>query len=307
MVYGVIDIGSNTIRMTIYKVENVKFRVLLHKKDATGLASYVKNGAMSKQGIEKACHVLNKYRMILENFNVQNKYAFATAAFRNISNSREAVDEIEQQTNLKIEVISGEEEGKLSFIGASRLQSLSDGILIDIGGGSTELVIYKKGIYQKALSLQIGSLSAYRDYIVGLHPTIEEKEKIERAVLGKLEQTDDKDFTHAQYKFGYGVGGTVRAVNKLKQNFYQNLQWRNELESKDVYQITEVLMQEREKAPRQLLDVISRIAPYRLRTLMPGLIILNTLLKKYESCLLRVSMSGVREGYLYSKVLSHHT
>lgn len=284
----------------------MRLHVLLHKKDATGLVSYIKNGAMSKQGIKKACHVLNGYRMILENFNVCNQYAFATAAFRNISNSKDAVDEIERQTDLKIEVISGEEEGKLSFIGASRLQTLSDGILIDIGGGSTELVIYKKGIFQKALSLPIGSLSAYQDYIVGLHPTIKEKENIERAVLEKLEQSNDDDFTHAQYKFGYGVGGTVRAVNKLKQNLYQNLQWRNELEAKDVYRITKALMQEREKAPRQLLDVISSIAPYRLRTLMPGLIILNILLKKYGSCLLRVSMSGVREGYLYSKVLTHH-
>ena len=303
LLYGIIDIGSNTIRMTIYQVEHLKSRVLLHKKDATGLVSYRENGKLSEMGINKACYVLSGYRSILDNFHIEQKYAFATAAFRHISNTIEALDEIEMRTGLKIEVISGEEEGKMSFIGANRLHGLSNGMLIDIGGGSTELVIYQAGKFQKAMSLSIGSLNAYQEYVGDLHPTKAEKKKIEQAVLTQLAQSNDQDFQQGVYELGCGVGGTVRAVSKLKQDLIQDAGLYNELKAVDVETVTEYLMQEKDKAPRQVLDVIAKIAPYRMRTLMPGLIILNTLLKHYHNDRLKVSMSGVREGYLYSKVL----
>jgi len=85
--------------------------------------------------------------------------AFTTAALRNAKNSREAVAAIEERTGIKIQVISGDEEATFDFIGATHNLQNDSGLLIDIGGGSTEIVTYRDRQIQYKTSLPIGSLS----------------------------------------------------------------------------------------------------------------------------------------------------
>ena len=143
MIYGIVDVGSNTIRLSIYKYENNKVVLLLNKKTMAGLAGYVKDGELSKAGIKRACEVLKAYKEIVENFQIKNVFVFATASLRNVSNTDEAVLRIKEETGFNTEIILGENEAIYDFIGASQVVDISDGILIDIGGGSTELVMYK--------------------------------------------------------------------------------------------------------------------------------------------------------------------
>ena len=74
MIYGIVDVGSNTIRLSIYKYENNKVILLLNKKTMAGLAGYVKDGELSKAGIKRACEVLKAYREIVENFQIENVF-----------------------------------------------------------------------------------------------------------------------------------------------------------------------------------------------------------------------------------------
>ena len=141
MIYGIVDVGSNTIRLSIYKYENNKVVLLLNKKTMAGLAGYVKDGELSKAGIKRACEVLKAYKEIVENFQIKNVFVFATASLRNVSNTDEAVLRIKEETGFNTEIILGENEAIYDFIGASQVVDISDGILIDIGGESTELVI----------------------------------------------------------------------------------------------------------------------------------------------------------------------
>ena len=174
MICASIDVGSNTIRLSIYQCETDGIKLLLNKKTMAGLAGYVEDGALSPKGVHKACSVLNSYKDIVHNFGIEQLYVFATASLRNISNSQEAVAQIEEKTGLAIDVITGEEEATLDFIGATRLMDVDDGILVDIGGGSTEIVVYEDGKILKATSIPVGSLSLFSGYVGGLIPTNEE-------------------------------------------------------------------------------------------------------------------------------------
>lgn len=118
--YGIIDIGSNTIRPAVYKIENNRPKPLFSKKFTAGLASYInKNGALSKKGIDKAVSTLKQFTPILENVSLNAVYVFATASLRNIRNSEYALKTISRHSGFDIQLISGETEGILGFSGAN--------------------------------------------------------------------------------------------------------------------------------------------------------------------------------------------
>ena len=81
LICGIVDLGSNTIRLSIYKYED-GIKLLINKKTMAGLSGYVVGGELSPKGIKKACQVLNNYKNILSNFSIENSYIFATASLR---------------------------------------------------------------------------------------------------------------------------------------------------------------------------------------------------------------------------------
>ena len=143
--YGVIDIGSNTIRLVLYKLKGGVLLPMLNKKVAAGLAAYIeKDGHMTRKGIEKTVEVLYEFSQALDNVNAEAVYAFATASLRNITNSKEVVAEVSDRSGFDIRVLSGDEEATFDFYGATRITGEPDGFIADIGGGSTELVFYNE-------------------------------------------------------------------------------------------------------------------------------------------------------------------
>ena len=144
MIQGIIDIGSNTVRMAIYEIENGTMELILKKKHMVGLAAYLNDNIMSQEGVDKVCQVLEEYKEFLDVFSINNVMAFTTAALRNCKNSHQVVSEIVERTGINIVVITGDKEAEYDFVGATRNIDMSEGLLVDIGGGSTELVYYKK-------------------------------------------------------------------------------------------------------------------------------------------------------------------
>lgn len=96
-IYGVIDVGSNTIRLCIYNVTGDRITAMLNNKITAGLIGYVEDGVLSDRGIRRACDVLNTHRMMAERVGVKELFVFATASLRNIDNREEAVAEAQRQ------------------------------------------------------------------------------------------------------------------------------------------------------------------------------------------------------------------
>ncbi len=118
--YGVIDIGSNTIKLSVYKMTNNSLRLIFNNKNIAGLVAYVdKEGFFSEKGIKKIITVLKSYKQILENVKVKDVFVIATASLRNIQNSEEVLKKINEFTGYQVDLISGEEEAIYDFIGAT--------------------------------------------------------------------------------------------------------------------------------------------------------------------------------------------
>jgi len=302
--HAIVDVGSNTVRMNVYDVNDGKLKVLFSKKETVGLASYVRGQYMSGAGVERVIQVLTEFRGVLDNLNIPEMHVFATAALRNVKNSQEAVEEINRRTGIQVQVISGREEAELDFMGAAIESNIKKGLLVDIGGGSTELVAYKDGGIISAVSIPKGSLNSYNKYVKGILPTKEERKAIKKDFVAKLEGLQAFEGSN-KYKLICGVGGTVRAALKLDKLFFGESLAEDILPVAHIGYIIKAMEQKdnREKFLKNmslLLDVV----PDRIRTIMPGMIILYAVAKRFKCDAIMVTKTGVREGFMYNYVLA---
>ena len=296
MICGIVDLGSNTIRLSIYHWEGQDFRLLLNKKTMAGLAGYVQGGVLSDSGILVACRTLSSYRALLDNFQVSKMHVFATASLRNISNTGEAVETIRDATGIPVEVLSGDAEAALSFKGAVLPGGVSTGLLADIGGGSFELVSYEDMSITSACSLPVGSLSLYTRFVNGLFPTPEERKAMRAYVEEQLDRARTAGVRRSRL---CGVGGTIRALNKLSVDVFHKPPESRSMTAEELRELYKLLKKDGRDTLRQILHA----APDRVHTLVPGLVILNTVIKAYGVEQVTASASGVREGYLMDRVM----
>ena len=170
MKQAIIDIGSNSMRLTVYEIMGEKFKILFREKSMAGLAGYVEEGRLSAEGIARACSGLLEFRERLAALDIVNVAVFATASLRNIFNTAEAVWAIQTATGFSVEVLSGTEEALLGYYGAELEASSPSGAFLDIGGGSTEVVVFDRGEPVQSASFRVGSLSLYRSYVKKILP-----------------------------------------------------------------------------------------------------------------------------------------
>lgn len=301
--YTIVDVGSNTIRMNVYEVTDGKMRVLFSKKETAGLASYVRKGRMSVAGIDRLVGVLLEFKNVLENLHIYDMNVFATASLRNVSNTRECVDEVFRRTGIEICVISGQEEAELDFLGAAADSNMGKGLLTDIGGGSTELVIFRGEKILSAVSVDMGSLNAYNKFVEGILPTAEERKAIKREFMFKLADTQT-GVEPGKYPSICGVGGTVRAALKLDKIFFGEAAEEKVLPVAHLgYIIKAMEKKENRKKFMRNMCLLMDVVPERIRTVLPGMIILYAIAKKFGCKEIRVATTGVREGFMTRHVL----
>ncbi|HWP79049.1 MAG TPA: hypothetical protein VN446_00250 [Candidatus Acidoferrum sp.] len=289
--------GSNTIRLSVFKVGDGDIKPVFQKKIMAGLADYVNDkGELSEKGILRAVSALQEFRDILSGIGIRDIYAFATASLRNVRNTEEARASICAKTGIELQVLSGKEEAVYGYLGATRHMKRDQGVLVDIGGGSTELVFYKDGEILQALSMPVGSLNMYSKYVKTLFPNESELRSIARAVRTQL---DGIDKSAAQYELICGVGGTIRTACKLNNEIFGAPSSNREMAASNIDEIIETVRYN----DKSSFGYILKIAPDRIHTIIPGMTILSTVADYFRCTKIHVSSQGVREGYLYQKLI----
>ena len=301
MLYGIIDVGSNTIRMAIYVIDGDRIEMIMKKKHTVGLASHVREGIMMRSGIEKVVEIISEYRDFLGDLGITRITAFTTAALRNANNSQQAVDEIERRTGVKIHVMTGDEEATFDFIGATHNLIDEDGLLIDIGGGSTEIVYFKARQIKIKVSLPIGSLAFHTRY-TGVHILPSSGECDEMRAEADATVSAIKEFQAVSHAQICGIGGTFKGAMALYNAMYGMPKHNVRMDVRRIGDILRRFQRENELIePDKIL--LMRTVPERMHTFMPGLIIADVLAKRFGSMNIIFSDSGVREGYIYDKII----
>lgn len=300
MIYGIIDIGSNTVRMAIYDIAGGNIDFLMKKKHMVGLAAYLDNNVMTKAGIDKVCGVLFDFKKFLDVFKIKNVAAFTTAALRNCRNSKEAVGEIIRRTGIDIEIISGDKEAEYDFIGATRNIEEKSGVLADIGGASTELVYFKDGGIVDKISLPMGSLDFRTKYCSGVLPNGFEVNLMRRSVAKILDTASG--FAGLRCIRMVGIGGTFKGACALYNAMYNQEKKNPVIEAEGLGEIVGHFSRLEEIGHEDAVLLMKQV-PDRINTIIPGMVIADVLVKNFRCSTVTYSDSGVREGFIYANLV----
>ena len=293
---GIIDIGSNTVRMNVYETFGDDFKLLFSVKEMAGLAAQIESNMLLEPGLQNLIRILNTFKQTIDIVGIKEVYPFATASLRLIHNQESALSRIKASTGFDVELLSGEEEGRLGVVGALSDINVPKAVLVDIGGGSCEVVPFEKDSVLESDSYALGSLSMYKQHVSGLLPTRLEQKEIKKHTKQIVEANFIND---NQFVSVVGIGGTIRALLKLKQYLDKDYSDNNQLTLKRLKAMLEFLG----NGTREAQDTILRVVPDRIHTLIPGLAILVAVLQELNCVEVLVSQNGVREGYLITHVL----
>lgn len=194
-VYGVFDIGSNSVRALVASGGKTLFKELITTRLGEGLCE---NGYLNGEAKDRTIRGITALLSRVITYRPDEIFAFATEAVRSASNGKEFTEEVEKRTGINVEIISGEEEGEIGLAGALGGE---DGGIIDIGGASAEIAVRKNGKTAYCHSLPLGAVRL-KD-LCG-----EDEENLKRLIDGKIgeygEIPESVDF--------YAVGGTATSL-----------------------------------------------------------------------------------------------
>ena len=288
MILACIDIGSNTTRLLAADVRSGRLRELASQRAFTRIGKSLGNGALiPPEKIAETAEVVRTQAAVATEVGAERIVAVATAAIRSAGNRDELVDAVQEAGGMELSVLSGEEEARLSFVGATRtLVERPEGTVavIDVGGGSSEIAIGEAdGKMTWSESFRIGSGFLADSYLRSDPPSAGELEKVRRHVDGTFEGLEPPPAASA-----VAVGGTATSLRRLVGA---------ELEHETLERGIRVLSSTpiAEVAERFELDA------ERVRLLPAGILILEAI-SDLLALPLRIARGGLREGLLLELV-----
>ena len=159
MRYAAIDIGSNSCRLLIAERKDNQLNPLYGQLETTRIAAGLNHsGKISEEALERSLLCLEDFRKTIASYGVSKYRAIATSAVREASNGKHFINLVDQRCHLKVEVISGEEEARLSYLGVAKGLHLNHPpLVVDLGGGSTEFICNEQDFI---ISIPLGAVRA---------------------------------------------------------------------------------------------------------------------------------------------------
>jgi len=288
---AIIDIGSNTVRMVVYGGSPRAPNVLYNEKVVARLGrDLAKTNKLPREAIDLAMRGLRRFRLLLEELQVDDVETVATAASREAKNGAKFIKQV-AELGLEPRVISGEEEARYAAHGVIGAFPKAAGIVADLGGGSLELVEVANNEIDHPVSLPLGTLRL-PEYRKG------KKADTRKALERVLKKGGWGEGIGAPL---YLVGGTWRAmaVYAMESRKYPLTDPHAfVLEPKAAAKLARRLSASR---PDDLRE-IERISSQRSETMPDAAILLQALLKKLEPTQIVFSSWGLREGLLYDRL-----
>ena len=306
MILSAIDIGTNTFRLLIAAVspgqwdESIAFREIHSERIITRLGEGLsKDRLLKKEAMERGIDALRQFSKLITEHRSEKVLAVATSALRNARNSAEFIMSAKDSTGIEIEIISGEKEAELTASGMLiDINRPGSCLMVDIGGGSTELIFTGTNTRQTLQSLDLGVVSLAEKYMKSDPPSNTDLELLRQEISDKIETVRElfKNMITPETLF-MGTAGTITAlaasiqrlakydpdkIHKYKMNIGH---------IKDIFtNISGITTVERNK--------FLRFEPSRLDIIVPGTLILLKLMSVFRFNEIVVSNNGLREGIL---------
>ena len=303
--HALVDVGSNTIRMNIYDIDNEKgeFSLLFSEKETLGILNFIENRTLTKTGMDKLLFTLSTFKNCAQSVKCGYFTCFATASLRGILNKKEVLNKINARLGITVDLISGSDEALYDFYSIKKYFSPNSrkGLMIDVGGGSTEFLSFENDRVLESASENIASLLLHKKFVSKILPQKDEIAEIIKYTDRKLKKIL---WLCGNFDEVFFIGGTARAIAKIHRAYFKNSTFSPlngyKIKRSDIFKILDCYCENR----KELTESIIKEIPDRIHTFIPGLVLYTRVMNKVQCEYITISSFGVREGYLVKNILN---
>jgi exopolyphosphatase / guanosine-5'-triphosphate,3'-diphosphate pyrophosphatase len=305
---AIIDIGTNSIHMVLAEVEpDFSYTIVDRFKDMARLGDGVfKTGRLSDTAMARGLDVIHSLTTLARNKGYERIEAVATSAVREAKNGGEFLEAVMRQTNLTVRVVTGKEEARLIYLGVRHSMDLADRptMVVDIGGGSVELIVGNRKTMAHGQSLKLGAIRLKDLYLRQDPPTKAMLQDLQKAIASQLKSA----LHRVKAKRLDRLVATSGMAGNLTEVIYLHRTGRpgSQLNLATIT-LKEIQVIEKQLAHASLKArlAIPGLDPKRADTLLPAAMVLRTLMEQTGRHELTISDKAIREGLIYDFIERH--
>lgn len=294
---AIIDIGSNSARLVISHIhKNGSYLMVYNQKETLRLSQKVNiDNLLTEEAFSSTLDTMKSFMQMCRLYNVDKIIAVATAAIRNASNGKELIDLVAAETGIQLHIISDATEAYISFLGVVNTLEVKDGIIFDLGGGSTELILFHDRQIKERVSIPFGAVNATNMFNTQDQLTPQAYMELSFFLNAQLEKYPWLKNSELPL---IGVGGTIRTIAKIiqREKSYPSTRLHNYRfpvqEFRNLFdKLRSTTLVDRKK--------ISGLSSQRNDIILAGSSIISCLLNTTGATQLITSGCGLREGLFY--------
>ncbi|MEE2876520.1 MAG: Ppx/GppA phosphatase family protein [Candidatus Neomarinimicrobiota bacterium] len=295
-----IDLGTNSLIMTIADMDNGVMTLVKEKIKIIRLGQALEPGSrLHPEAKERCITALRHFSEEMEHLDVDTVVAAGTAALRNASDGQEFADEVKDQLGIPLKVITGDDEARLTFKAIQHdFTHLGDSfVMIDIGGGSTELVMGDLNRITSQVSLDAGTVSFTERFVEHDPPTLMELQSASQTLT---EMMDAYRLTSTD-NIVIGVAGTVTTLKAVELEIDTYDHWLihgTTLSREEVLRLEKLFV----SMPTAERMKLKGLPPERADIIPMGAVILDSIMDRVQQQSITISDRGLRWGLLYERV-----
>jgi exopolyphosphatase/guanosine-5'-triphosphate,3'-diphosphate pyrophosphatase len=298
--YAAIDVGSNSIRMEAAEVvPGLPARVLASDREVTRLGESVfRNGAVSEEALKATCAVLARMAATYRKLDVVGVRVVATSAIRDTRNQREFLARATEAAGAPVEIISGREEARLIHLGVESIWPQGDKrvLIVDIGGGSAEIIAAGGGRLLEAYSKPLGAVRLHEAFLKDDPPDPRQIHQMHEYIQAKLDAPlrrlghNGWERVIATSATASAVAAVVARAPRSRREEIDRLRVSTAQVRKLYLKISGLGLAERRK--------VAGIGPRRAEIIVPGMSVLLQFLQEFRLPAFYYSRAGVRDGII---------
>jgi exopolyphosphatase / guanosine-5'-triphosphate,3'-diphosphate pyrophosphatase len=302
--YAIVDIGSNTIRLVIFSKNKAgSFKEIQNIKTVARLRNYLneEDKIINEEGCNVLYQTLTSFAEIIRDSNVTTVKCVATATIRQATNKDDILAKIREKTNLNIKVLSEYEEAYYGYLAVVNSTLITEGIIIDIGGGSTEVTYFKNRKIIHSHSFPFGALSLKKQFLsseIVINDEILSLRAFLKSAFKKLPWLYNMEVPII------GIGGNARNIAQIDQGIksYPLVGLHQyEMSYEDIYSIRSLLL----NSSYLQLQKLKGLSNNRADIIIPAAEIYYALCSVVKTDKFILSRKGLREGLLYKERLKN--